>query len=370
MIIRVICILFLLITNVFAFETTAKQAVLMDYNTGEILFEKNADEKSFPSSMTKIMQAYLIFEKLSDGRLKLEDTFTISNEAWKQEGSRMFLDIGSQVSIDELLKGLLIVSGNDAAIALAEGSSGSVEEFVNQMNKKAREFNLKNTHFTNPIGFNDENHFMSVKDLAIVSRYLIRDFPNYYQQYFPVREYTYNSITQPNRNQLLGEFDGLDGIKTGHTDAGGYGITLSAEQNGRRLIAVLNGMESEAERKDEGRKILTYGFNGLARYKLYSEDEVIQEVPVLYGKSKMAKITVNNDIFGTAENRDNISTEINIDKKIKAPLSANQKVGTLTIKSFNNNIIQYDLVNKDEIKRTNIFMRFLLSIFYFFSNLF
>lgn len=370
MIVRIICILFLLITNVFAFETTAKQAVLMDYDTGEILFNKNADEKSSPSSMTKLMEAYLIFEKLNDGRLTLNDKFTISNEAWKQEGSRMFLNIGSQVSINELLKGLLIVSGNDAAIALAEGSCGSVDEFVNQMNKKAIELNLQNTHYTNPIGFSDDNHFMSVKDLAILSRDLIKDFPDYYQKYFPVREYTYNNITQPNRNQLLGEFDGLDGIKTGHTDAGGYGIVLSAKQGDRRLIAVLNGMDSETERKDEGRKILTYGFNGLARYKLYSKNETIEEVPVLYGKKGKVKITINQDIFGTAENKDGISTEINIDKKIKAPILANQKVGTFTVKSFNNNVIQYDLLTKNEVKQTNIFMRFLLSIFYFFSNLF
>ncbi|MDD2839665.1 MAG: D-alanyl-D-alanine carboxypeptidase [Rickettsiales bacterium] len=369
MIIRVICILFLLIGNVFAFETTAKQAILIDFNTNEVLFEQNADEKSFPSSMTKIMTAYLIFEKLNDGRLNLQDKLQISNEAWQQEGSRMFLNIGTQVSVDELLKGLLIVSGNDSAVALAEGSCGSTDEFVNQMNKKAEELNLKNTHFTNPVGFSEENHFMSVKDISALSRDLIRDFPNYYAKYFPIKEYKYNNILQPNRNQLLGKFDGVDGIKTGHTEDGGYGIVLSAKQGDRRLIAVLNGMNSETERTEEGRKILTYGFNGLARYKIYEQGEIVKEVPVLYGKNKTAKITVNQNIFGTAENKNNISTDISINNQLKAPLSANQKVGTLTVKSLNN-VIQYDLVNEDEIKQVNIFIRFFLEIFYFFSNLF
>jgi serine-type D-Ala-D-Ala carboxypeptidase (penicillin-binding protein 5/6) len=354
---------------VLAFETNAKQAVLIDFDTNEVLFEKNADEKSCPSSMTKIMTAYLIFEKLSEGRLSLQDKFQISDNAWKQEGSRMFLNIGSQISVDELLKGLIIVSGNDAAIAIAEGSCGSVDEFVMQMNKKAEKLNLKSTHYTNSTGLSDKNNFMSVRDIAILSQNLIRDFSDYYKKYFSETEYKYNGILQPNRNQILGKFKHVDGIKTGHTDAGGYGIALSCKQNDRRLIAVINGLSSELERTEEGKKILSYGFNGVARYKLYNKDDIIKTIPVLYSKSKTADIIVDQDIFATAENRDNIDIEIILSDKIKAPLSINQKVGTIIVKSLNNTI-QYDLLNRSQIEQFNIFKRIFLKIYYFIVNLF
>lgn len=366
MILKVVCILFLLITNVFAFETTAKQAILMDFDSNEVLYTKNADERAFPSSMTKIMTAYLIFEKLNEGKLGLQDKFQVSSEAWRQEGSRMFLNVGSQVSVDNLLMGLLVVSGNDAAVALADGASGTVEEFVGQMNKKAKELGLRNTNFTNPIGLSEANHYMSMRDIAILSQNLIKNLPNYYNQYFSVMEFTHNNIKQPNRNLLLGKFDGVDGIKTGHTNAAGYGIALSAKQGDRRLIAVINGLNSEAERAEEGKKILSYGFNDLSKYKLYRKNEIIKTIPVLYGKNKNANIIVNQDIFATSDNIDNISVDIAI-KKLEAPLSANQRVGTLTIKSLEN-VARYDLLNKNKIEQVNIFMKFLLKVSIYFKN--
>ncbi len=364
----IITIFLLLFSKSYAFETMAKQAIILDYDTNEILYKKNSNEKSFPSSMTKIMTAYIIFEKLDNGELKLNDKFIISNNAWKQEGSRMFLNINSKVSVDALLKGLLVDSGNDSAIALAEGSYNSVEKFVEKMNLNTKELKLKDTNYTNPVGFSEKNHYMSVRDIAKLSQTLIKNFPNYYNKYFSIAEYKYNNILQQNRNQLLGKFEGLDGIKTGHTEAGGYGIALSAKQNDRRLIAVINGLKTENERLNEGKKILDYGFNELHKFLLFEKNSVIKEIPILYGKKKIAKLTTDKNIYATAKNKDDIKIEFIINDNIKAPLQKNQKVGKLVVKSLDNTII-YDLLNMEEVKEVNIFKKIFLKIYYFGKNL-
>lgn len=365
---KIIITIFLLIfSKSYAFETMAKQAIILDYDTNEILYRKNSNEKCFPSSMTKIMTAYIIFEKLDNGELKVNDKFTISNNAWKQEGSRMFLNINSKVSVDELLKGLLVDSGNDSAIALAEGSYNSVEKFVEKMNLNAKKIKLKDTNYTNPVGFSEKNHYMSVRDIAKLSQTLIKNFPNYYNKYFSIREYKYNNILQQNRNQLLGKFEGLDGIKTGHTEAGGYGIALSAKQNDRRLIAVINGLKTENERLNEGKRILDYGFNELHKFLLFEKNSIIKEIPILYGKKKIAKLTTDKNIYATAKNKDDIKIEFIINDNIKAPLQKNQKVGKIVVKSLDNTII-YDLLSMEEVKEVNIFKKIFLKIYYFEKN--
>ena len=364
----IITIFLLLFSKSYAFETMAKQAIILDYDTNEILYKKNSNEKCFPSSMTKIMTAYIIFEKLDNGELKLNDKFTISNNAWKQEGSRMFLNINSKVSVDALLKGLLVDSGNDSAIALAEGSYNSVEKFVEKMNLNAKKLKLKDTNYTNPVGFSEKNHYMSVRNIAKLSQTLIKNFPEYYNNYFSITEYQYNGILQKNRNQLLGKFEGLDGIKTGHTEAGGYGIALSAKQNDRRLIAVINGLKTENERLNEGKRILDYGFNELHKFLLFEKNSVIKEIPILYGKKKIAKLITDKNIYATAKNKDDIKIEFIINDNIKAPLQKNQKVGKIVVKSLDNTII-YDLLNMEEVKEVNIFKKIFLKIYYFGKNL-
>ncbi len=361
--------LVLFIQTAFAFETSVKQAILIDYETGEVLFEKNADQRAYPSSMTKIMTAYLIFDKLENGKLSLDDKIQISPNAWKQIGSRTFLNVGSKVSVEDLLKGLIVQSGNDAAYALAEGTSGDVSEFVIDMNTKANQLNLANTHFTNPIGFSDDNHYMSVRDTAILSQHLIKDFPQYYIKYFPMPEFKYNNITQPNRNQLLGKYEGVDGIKTGHTEAGGYSLATSAYRDGRRLISVVNGATSEQERTEESQRLLNYGFLALTRYTLYKSGETIRQIPVLYGKQDSINLISKVNIMATAKSKDQIEIIIDAPETLKAPIKKDQKIGTITIKTAAHQQT-YDLYPDADIGQVNIFKRFFLSIYYFFKNLF
>lgn len=354
---------------VFAFETSVKQAILIDYDTSEVLFEKNADDRAQPSSMTKIMTAYLIFDKLEDNKISLNDEIQISPEAWKQIGSRMFLNVGSKVSVDDLLNGLIIQSGNDAAYALAEGVSGDVSEFVNNMNDKAKELNLNNTHFTNPIGFTDDEHYMSVRDTAVLSQELIRTFPHYYEKYFPVLEFKYNNIKQSNRNQLLGKYDGADGIKTGHTELGGYSLASSAIRGDRRLIAVVNGANSDEERTEESKRLLNYGFLALSRYLLYNNRQVIKEIPVYYGKKKYVNIIINDNVVVTAKDKQQIEIKIDVPDELKAPVFKNKPIGSIVIKTpFVTK--KYDLYPEENIEKVNIFKRFFLSIYYFFARIF
>ena len=368
LIVNIIVIIFLGIQNSYSFETKAKQAVLMDYETGEILYSKNADDRAFPSSMTKIMTAYLIFEDIDSGRLKITDKIEITSDAWKQIGSRMFLDIGSKVSIDELLKGLLVQSGNDSAYALAEGSAGSVEEFVKKMNNKAKKLELNNTNFTNPIGFSEEGHYMSVKDTAMLSQKLIENFPHYYLKYFSIPEFKYNNILQQNRNQLLGKYEGVDGIKTGHTDAGGYSLASSAFKNNRRLISVVNGTNSELERIEESKKLLDYGFLTLTKYKLYEKNEPIDKVSVLYGKQKFVDAISTKTIYATAENKKGILVRIELEQDLKAPILKGQKIGKMLVKTeYDKNI--YNLYADNTVEEVNIFKKILLKVYYFFRNL-
>ena len=364
-----ILIVFFGIQNSYSFESKANQAVLLDYESGEILYSKNADKKVFPSSMTKIMTAYLIFEDLESGKLRTTDRIEITNDAWKQVGSRMFLNIGSKVSVDELLKGLIVQSGNDAAYALAEGSAGSVDEFVEKMNDKAKELGLKNTKFTNPIGFSDDGHYMSVKDTAILSEKLIERFPHYYIKYFSMPEFKYNNILQQNRNQLLGKYEGVDGIKTGHTEAGGYSLAVSAFKDNRRLISVVNGSTSEFERAEESRKLLDYGFLTLTRYKLYEKGEPIEQVPVLYGKQKYVNAVSKTTIYATAKNRNQISTKINLKQNLKAPVAEGDKIGEISVKTEADERT-FDLYAANSVEEVNIFKKILLKIYYFFKNIF
>lgn len=361
-------ILFITTTQTLSFETKARQAILMDFETGEILYKKNEKERVFPSSMTKIMTAYLIFEKLNNNELNLSNKIKISENAWKQIGSRTFLNIGSNVPIEELLMGLIVQSGNDCAYALAEGISGNIENFVKSMNSKAKKLGLKNTNYTNPIGFSEEGHYMSVEDTAILSKNLILSFPKYYTRYFSMPEYKYNNISQANRNSLLKDYPGIDGIKTGHTEAGGYALASSIFKDNRRLIAIVNGTESEKERCDESIKLFDYGFNNLKRYTMYEKNEIITKSPILFGKQKNINVIVREDILATSNDKKNISVQIKLNEKIKAPIKENDNVGSLVIKT-NTDERHFDLYSADSVREVNIFKKAWLKIYYFFLDL-
>ncbi|MBY0407422.1 MAG: D-alanyl-D-alanine carboxypeptidase, partial [Rickettsiales bacterium] len=226
-----------------AIETTAKQAFMMDATTGAVLLNKEGDAQMHPSSMSKLMTIYLLFSRLKEGRLKMDSKLLVSEKAWRTQGSKTFVAIGSEIAVEDLIHGIIIQSGNDACVVVAEGISGSEEAFAKEMNETAAKLGMTQSHFVNATGLPDPTHLMSARDLAILAKHLITDFPEYYP-FFAIKEFTYHNITQHNRNRLLGVV-GVDGLKTGHTEDGGYGITLSAKQGERRLMLVINGMSTE-----------------------------------------------------------------------------------------------------------------------------
>jgi D-alanyl-D-alanine carboxypeptidase (penicillin-binding protein 5/6) len=353
---KFLVLFFTFIVNVFAVSISSDYGVLMDYETGDVLFDKKKDEKTTPSSMTKIMTSYLIFEKLNENKINLEDEFKVSKFAWMQEGSRMFLEPGSEVSVDNLLKGLIVQSGNDATVTLVENIP--IFDFIIEMNNKAMELDLRNTHFDNPVGFPSPNNYSSVYDIAVLSQNLIKKFPDFYKKYFSIKKYKWNKIEQPNRNNLLNRYAGTDGLKTGHTNDGGFGIAVSAVVDDRRLIAVVNGAKSQDVREWDAIKLLDYGYEYMKKIILFKKGEVVENVPVLYGKIKNVNIVAENDIYGYGYEKENLEQETIIYRDMIAPLNKKDKVGEIIVnnKSFN-------LVVENSIESVNWFKKIFIKVF-------
>lgn len=285
-----------------AIETTAKQAIMIDAETGAVLLEKNADQPVPPSSMSKMMTVYLVFERLKEKSLSMSDTFLVSRKAWKRGGSKMFVEVGKKVSVADLLRGVIVQSGNDAAIVLAEGLAGDEKSFAAQLNDKGREMGLTNSTFKNASGWPEEGHLMSVRDIATVSLRTIRDFPEYYKIYAE-KTFTFNGIRQGNRNPLLYRNVGADGLKTGHTEAAGYGLAASAERNGRRLILVVNGLPSMRARSVESHRLMAWGFREFRNFTLYREGDTVDTADVWLGSAASVPLTVDRDVTLTLPRR-------------------------------------------------------------------
>lgn len=316
-----------------AFDTTAKAAILIDYPSGQVLMEKNADERIPPASMSKLMTAYLIFERLKSGKLKMDDEMPVSELAWRTQGSKMFVELGSRIKVEDLLRGIIIQSGNDACVVMAEGIAGSVDEFVKLMNQKAQELGLTNSHFANADGLDDPEHYMSVRDLAKLASAIIRDFPEYYS-FYSEKEFVWHNIKQNNRNPLLQMgIPGVDGMKTGHTSVAGYGLVGSAIRDNHRLIMVLSGMKTEKERRDEAQKVLEYGFRAFETYKLFDAGQTAAEVPVWLGaESKVAAVPAEPvTATMTADLRPTLEVKARYDEPVPAPITKGQKLGELVI---------------------------------------
>lgn len=363
--ILLLCILFISIwcSTSMAFDSAAKHAIIIDYNNYNIVYKKNSDQITTPSSMTKVMTAYLIFDLLKEGNIKLDDTFKTSVRAWRQEGSRMFLEPEKKVTVENLLKGLLVVSGNDSAIALAEGSYGTIENFVEKMNEKAKKLGLTNTHFVNPSGLFHKNHYMSLKDLSILTYNLIKEHKNYYDKFFAIKEFEYNGIKQKNRNWLINEYDGADGVKTGHTDEGGYSLIGSAERNGQRFITVVNGLNTDNDRIKETKKLLDYAFSLYSYIDLYKKNEIIDSINVKNGDKSFINIYSKVDIvypFKTRE-KDNIVVEKVYKKNIIAPIEKNSIIGYIEFKN-GNNIKRFDLLSKNSVNKISFSEKCLLKL--------
>jgi D-alanyl-D-alanine carboxypeptidase (penicillin-binding protein 5/6) len=341
------------------YEIQAKQAIMVDYTTGTVLMEKNPDEHMTPSSMTKMMTDYVIFDALKKKAMKLDEELTVSERAWKMGGSTMFLKVGDRVKVEDLLKGTIIVSGNDACVALAEGLGGSVDGFANMMNQMAAQLGMKNSHFVNPHGLAEPEHYSSARDLAILATHIIRDFPEYYP-YYSQREFAYGQnlktgapISQQNRNPTLGYVDGVDGLKTGYTEDGGYGVTVSGKRGQTRLILVINGLPSVKARAEESRGLMEWGFRNFDTYTLLKAGTVIEEAPVWLGTKAKVGLTVGKDITLTLSREAKMGARAKI--KYNAPVKAGTKkgtqVGTVTLTLPGMDEIQVPLVVAEDVEK-------------------
>jgi D-alanyl-D-alanine carboxypeptidase (penicillin-binding protein 5/6) len=341
-----------------AFETSAKELILVDDITGAVLLSKNSDRSMFPASMSKLMTLYVIFEKLSDGSLSLDDQLRVSEKAWRMGGSKMFVELNSRVSVSDLLRGVIVQSGNDACIVLAEGISGSESQFVDVMNASAKKLGLNNSHFMNVTGWPHPEHVTTARDMAILAHSLIAKFPLFYP-IFKEKSFTFNGIKQGNRNPLLYTYSGADGLKTGHTQASGYGLMASAVRDGRRLILVANGMASVKDRARETERMFDHGFTEYANYTLFKAGEIVEQVEVWLGDKANVPLLIGHDLTITlsrAERRD-MKVTVVAPGPIPAPVKKGAQVAKLVIQAGNREPVELPLVAGMEIGRLSAFGR-------------
>ena len=354
-----------------AIDIQARTAILQDYLSGEILYEKDADKSIYPASMTKIMTAIVAFELIKSGDLDMNDKFTISENAWRLSSagySSMFIMVGDEVSVENLLKGIIVASGNDACVALAEGIAGTEEEFALLMTSKAKEIGMKNTNFANSSGINNTENNSTVRDIMIMSKYLIKNYPNEYK-IFSEKEFTWvrtggDPITQGNRNPLLYKNFGADGIKTGYLAVEKYSLASSVYKNGRRLIAVGSGFNTKKDRSKESAKLLTWGFTNFDLVEIAKSNTPIENAEVWLGKKDFIKTYVKDDIYKTIPKarKKFLKVAITYNGPIEAPIKKNDILGKLKITYKKELVGEYDLLAFEDIKRLNIFSRLIRSI--------
>jgi D-alanyl-D-alanine carboxypeptidase (penicillin-binding protein 5/6) len=313
-------------------DTAARQALIIDADTGAVLLEKNAEERMPPSSMSKLMTMYVVFDMLKQGRLQLDQTLTVSERAWRMGGSKMFVQIGAQVPVEALARGVIVQSGNDACIVLAEGISGSEQQFSELLTETGRRIGLRNSTFRNSTGWPDPEHRMTARDLATLSQRLIADFPEYYR-YYSERSFTWNGITQENRNPTLARVAGADGLKTGHTEEAGFGLTASAIRNDRRLILVVNGLPSMRARAEESERLLEWGFREFENVTLFRANDTVEEAPVWLGERRTVPLVPGRDLVLTMPRqwRRSLQARVRFDSPIEAPVARGRQLGTLMV---------------------------------------
>ncbi len=348
----------LLVRPALALETEAREAVLVDAQSGRVLFEKNADELMPPSSMTKVMTLYLVFERLADGRLSKDDTLPVSERAWRKGGSKMFVEVGDRVSIENLLRGIIIQSGNDACIVVAEGLSGTEDAFAREMTKRGREIGLTSSTFKNSTGWPDPEHRMTARDLNLLALRTILDFPQYYH-YFAETDFTWSDITQSNRNPLLYKNMGADGLKTGHTQEAGYGLTASAIRDGRRLVLVVNGLPSERARSEESERLIEWGFREFSNYELFSAGQEVDRAEVWLGAEESVPLTLSEPVLATLSQREHEEMTVSVlyDAPIPAPIAEGQELAVLRITAPGMEPMEYPLYAATNVEKVGPFGR-------------
>ncbi|MDP7183232.1 MAG: D-alanyl-D-alanine carboxypeptidase family protein [Alphaproteobacteria bacterium] len=348
-----------------AVETQAKQAILADFETGSVLFEKNADESMAPSSMSKLMTIYMVFERLRDGRLSLEDKLPVSTKAWRKGGSKMFVKEGDRVSIEDLIRGVVVQSGNDACIVIAEGLAGSEEIFAEEMTERGRELGLENTVFKNATGWPDLGHTMTARDLAILTKRTVQDFPEYFH-YYAEKNFTYNGIHQSNRNPLLYKNLGADGLKTGHTELGKFGLVVSAERKGRRLILVLNGLPNVRTRSKESERLLEWGFREFNNYKLFSAGETVTQASVWLGDVDQMPLVVENDLVITIPKKSRRKMQVSalFEEPVPAPIRGGQQIALLQVSAPGFETLEVPLVAGEGVGQLGLLGRLVSALNY------
>ncbi len=370
----IILFYFALIINVFANPNiNARTGILIDYHSDKVLYELDPDATIYPASMTKIMTSIIAFDLIDKGKLSLDDEFIISENAWRlsQAGySSMFIMVNDQVSVEDLLKGIIIASGNDACVALAEGIAGSEDNFAQMMTEKAFEIGMTNTNFTNSSGINDPNNISTVRDIAIMSKYLIKNYPNYYEL-FKVKNFTWDRtggdpIKQGNRNPLLYKNVGVDGVKTGYLAVEKYSLASSMLKNERRIIAVASGFQTKNLRSSESLKLLNWGFRNTNTFEISKKNETVFELDTWLGKKNKIKAVTKEDYFLTINKKDirNLKVAIQYDGPVVAPVSKNQEIGKLLIKNKDEIIKTLSLYSSEDLKKVNFFKSLITSINY------
>ena len=344
--------------NVFAIETIAKQAILYDMDTKSVLFKKNSDQLVSPSSMSKIMTIYYVFKKISEGELSLQDEFIVSKKAWKKGGSKMFVKVNEKVKVEDLIRGIIVQSGNDACIVLAEGLSGSEKLFSEELTELGKEIGLKNSFFTNSTGWPDPQHLMTVDDLLTLSIRTIKDFPDLYH-YYSEKEFTFSGIKQLNRNPLLFTDLNSDGLKTGHTSLGGYGLVATVKKNDRRLILVLNGLNSSKDRAKEAQRLLKIGFNQFEILKIAEANEKLKTLNVWGGDKKKINIFSKDEIKITIPKKikKQLSFAIKYQSPLIPPIISEEPIGEFLIKKNKEILKKFKLFTDQNVKKMNFFQK-------------
>lgn len=352
-------------------DLAASSWVLMDASTGQLLVNHNGDQRLPPASLTKMMTAYIVEQEIDGGSISDSDMVSISENAWRTGGSRMFIQEGTQVSVENLLRGVVVQSGNDASVALSEYVAGSESAFADLMNQQAQRMGMQNSHFMNPTGLPHDDHYSSAHDLSILARHIITDFPDHYQVYSE-KYFTYNDIRQPNRNRLLWRDPDVDGLKTGHTEAAGFCLVASAKKQDTRLIAVVMGTNSDEARAAETQRLLNYGFRFFQTRKLYDAGSVLNEARVWGGDKDTVRLGVQNEVSMTVPrgSADNLTARLNLPETLHAPIKAGQQMGTLEIKSGDEVLGQEPLVALEDVEEGSIFKRVWDSIVLFVTGLF
>lgn len=339
-------------------SVNARAYVLADITSGQLIASDQADERVEPASLTKLMTAYLVFQALRDGKIKLDQAVPVSEKAWKVGGSKMFIEPRKPVVVDALIRGMIVQSGNDACIALAELIAGSEDAFAQLMNREAKRLGMVNSQFMNASGLPDAQHYSSARDLYLLASALLRDFPQQYATYYALKEYRYNNITQPNRNRLLWMDPSVDGLKTGHTDAAGYCLIASKQVNGRRLLSVLLGSSSELTRAQESLKLINWGYQYFDALKLYDKGAVVKELPVWKGSESSVKAGFQNDLYITVAKglADKLKAEL-VATQLVAPIAQGQRVGVLRVTLDGKPYGEYPVVAIQAVPEAGLFGR-------------